>query len=86
MRLRLVVGGMRMLLVGCWMRVLQRTQLDVNNYFSSKEFCLRASVIVSLRLLLICRGAPGRRSRKTSGFHQKFEGVACGVGGSRVFN
>jgi hypothetical protein len=33
MRLRLVVGGMPMLLGGCWMRVLQRKQLDVNNYF-----------------------------------------------------
>jgi hypothetical protein len=86
MRLRLVVGGMRMLLVGCWMRVLQRTQLDVNNYFFLEGVLPKGSLIVSLRLLLICRGAQGRRSRKTSGFHQKFEGIACGVGGSRVFN
>ena len=46
----------------------------------------RASVIMPLRFLLSARGTAGRSSRKISGYNQKLEGIAGGVGNSRVFN
>jgi hypothetical protein len=59
MRLRLVVGGMPMLLGGCWMRVLQRKQLDVNNYFYFEGILPKGRCHLAASISTYCSGNAG---------------------------
>ena len=64
MRVRLLLGD-----VCCWGTCLMHKQLDVKNYFYSKECCLGASLMdkMAFPFLLTTPGTAGRSSRKRSG-------------------